>query len=424
MAFTQEQLQNAQIIAQVGKNLGASSRDVLIALMTAMQESGLRNLNYGDRDSVGLFQQRNAWGSYQQRMDPFESARMFFQGGHAGQRGLFDFSDREQMSLTQAAQAVQVSAFPDAYAKHEDGAREILKSLDLSVPIERGTAPVAEPTLGDIADPQGMLTPDPLSAQPAPGVMEVNGLGEITVDEVGLGDQGSFGGQNSPGFGALDAPEFQVDAGGRVPTSGATGGGGGSNPMSSSYMPSLEDFGVDWGSLDGPPPPGLGGNSGATGWRKNVVKAAEKMLGTPYVWGGTSYSGVDCSGLIQLLYGKEGINLPRVSFAQANSGKRVALSDLQPGDLVAWDNSSRNNGADHIAIYIGNGRIIEAPRPGGVVQVNDIYDTGRAWGVSMGAYDPPAGSSPAPSSPARPGKPKKPSTGGARPMGGAPDLGI
>jgi murein DD-endopeptidase MepM/ murein hydrolase activator NlpD len=121
-----EQLKNAADIIAVGKSLGASTRDNVIAIMTAMQESTLRNLNYGDRDSVGLFQQRNAWGSFADRTNPKKSARMFFLGGAAGQRGLFDFKNRNSMSLAQAAQAVQVSAFPDAYAKWESMARDVV----------------------------------------------------------------------------------------------------------------------------------------------------------------------------------------------------------------------------------------------------------------------------------------------------------
>lgn len=112
-----DQLKNASTIASVGRSLGASSRDIVIALMTAMQESTLRNISYGDRDSVGLFQQRAPWGSFDDRTNPRESARMFFQGGQGGQPGLFSKRGRNDMSLAQAAQAVQVSAYPDAYAK-------------------------------------------------------------------------------------------------------------------------------------------------------------------------------------------------------------------------------------------------------------------------------------------------------------------
>ena len=124
--MSSEQLANASKIISAGKSFGATSRDLIIALMTAMQESTMRNLNYGDRDSIGLFQQRNAWGSHAARLDPYQATKMFFYGGAAGQRGLFDFKNRDKMSLTQAAQSVQVSAFPNAYAKWESLARELL----------------------------------------------------------------------------------------------------------------------------------------------------------------------------------------------------------------------------------------------------------------------------------------------------------
>lgn len=126
VSLNSEQLRNAARIIAVGKSLGASTRDNVIAIMTAMQESTLRNLTYGDRDSVGLFQQRNAWGSFADRTNPEKSARMFFLGGKAGQRGLFDFKNRNKMSLAQAAQAVQVSAFPDAYAKWQAMAQQVV----------------------------------------------------------------------------------------------------------------------------------------------------------------------------------------------------------------------------------------------------------------------------------------------------------
>jgi cell wall-associated NlpC family hydrolase len=122
----------------------------------------------------------------------------------------------------------------------------------------------------------------------------------------------------------------------------------------------------------------VGGGIGAT-----MVAAARHYLGVDYQWGGTSAKGVDCSGLVYLAGKAAGVDLPRISFEQANYGTRVALNKLRPGDLVAWDNSSRNPGADHIAIYIGNGQVIEAPHPGGKVQIVPIFDTAQAWGVRM-----------------------------------------
>ena len=106
-----------------------------------------------------------------------------------------------------------------------------------------------------------------------------------------------------------------------------------------------------------------------------VVAEARKYLGLPYVWGGTDpQKGVDCSGLVQSAYKSFGYDLPRVSADQARSGRPVAsLAEAQPGDILAWDNSSRNNGADHVAIYIGDGKMIEAARPGTTVRISDVY---------------------------------------------------
>jgi len=119
---------NAAVIVRVGRELGVPDYGIVIALATAMQESTLRNLTWGDRDSVGLFQQRpsSGWGSVEQLTTPDYAARLFYGGPsnpNAGYtRGLLDISGWQSMSLAQAAQAVQISAFPDAYAKWEASA--------------------------------------------------------------------------------------------------------------------------------------------------------------------------------------------------------------------------------------------------------------------------------------------------------------
>ncbi|WP_257430403.1 transglycosylase SLT domain-containing protein [Nocardioides carbamazepini] len=109
----------------------------------------------------------------------------------------------------------------------------------------------------------------------------------------------------------------------------------------------------------------------------DVVTEARKYLGLPYVWGGTDPTrGMDCSGLVQVVYKSLGYELPRVSYQQAAAGRPVAsMAEAQPGDLLAWDNSSRNNGVDHIAIYIGGGKMIEAPRTGLDIRVVDVPST-------------------------------------------------
>lgn len=126
--LTVEMAQNARIIVSVGKSLGVSNYGLVIALAAAMQESGLRNINYGDRDSQGLFQQRPSagWGTPAQITDPAYSSKLFFGGpsnpNSGNTEGLLEISGWQSMTVTQAAQAVQRSAFPDAYAKWEASA--------------------------------------------------------------------------------------------------------------------------------------------------------------------------------------------------------------------------------------------------------------------------------------------------------------
>jgi cell wall-associated NlpC family hydrolase len=117
--------------------------------------------------------------------------------------------------------------------------------------------------------------------------------------------------------------------------------------------------------------------------RGDIVEEARSFVGTPYVWGGTSPRGFDCSGFVQYVYKRLDIDLPRVSNQQANSGRRISLSELKKGDLVAWDNSTRNRGADHIAIYLGKDRIAEAPRPGVPLRVRELGSNEGAWGVRI-----------------------------------------
>jgi cell wall-associated NlpC family hydrolase len=108
----------------------------------------------------------------------------------------------------------------------------------------------------------------------------------------------------------------------------------------------------------------------------DVVAEAKKYLGTPYVWGGTDPKrGLDCSGLIQLVYKNLGYDVPRVSYQQATAGTKVegGLANAQPGDILAFGSP-----VHHVGIYIGDHKMIEAPRPGLDVRVSDVYETPTA----------------------------------------------
>lgn len=124
VTLTQEQATNASVIVAASVARELPRRAAVVALITAYQESGLRNLDYGDRDSLGLFQQRpsQGWGTEEEIMDPWYSSNKFYEA-------LEKVSGWEDLSLNDAAQKVQISGFPDAYGKHSDKATAIAKSL-------------------------------------------------------------------------------------------------------------------------------------------------------------------------------------------------------------------------------------------------------------------------------------------------------
>jgi hypothetical protein len=105
---------------------------------------------------------------------------------------------------------------------------------------------------------------------------------------------------------------------------------------------------------------------------EQAVAIASKYLGTPYRWGGTDpNTGLDCSGFTQLVYKQLGVNLPRVSRDQATVGTAVSsLSQAQPGDLVFFGSPIH-----HVGIYVGDGKMIDAPHTGEKVQIQDVYAT-------------------------------------------------
>ncbi|AEV88789.1 lytic transglycosylase [Actinoplanes sp. SE50] len=112
-----------------------------------------------------------------------------------------------------------------------------------------------------------------------------------------------------------------------------------------------------------------GAASGPSG--NDVVAAAKKYLGTPYVFGGTDPSkGLDCSGLVRQVYEDLGIKLPRNSWQQATAGRPVAsLSDARPGDVLAFGSP-----VHHVGIYLGDNKMIAAPKPGDHVKIESVYE--------------------------------------------------
>ena len=135
-------------------------------------------------------------------------------------------------------------------------------------------------------------------------------------------------------------------------------------------------------------------SGGSTDVRDRIVAAAMSVLGTPYSWGGGSKKGAsrgilyagkdgrgtvgfDCSSLMMFAFAQAGIDIPRTGRPQLRMGKRVPLSQLQPGDFLGWGDGH------HIAMYIGDGKYIQAPSTGGHVEIKSLSKGSSAWGVHL-----------------------------------------
>ncbi|MEV3999112.1 C40 family peptidase [Streptomyces halstedii] len=286
-----EQIPNAKVIVATGVQMNIPARGQVIALATALQESALRNLDGGDRDSLGLFQQRpsQGWGTREQILDPVYASTKFY-------KALEALKDWERMPLTIAAQKVQKSAFPDAYAEHEPLATALQQAI--------------APTLGGTT---------------ASSAADVAFAGAGCITQTGT-DYGNI-------------PAGSLPKGYQIPLT-------------------------------------------ATPQARNAIRWALGQLGTPYQWGGscTNPHGTnprdrcDCSSLVQRAYGTAGISISRTTYEQIYDGRPAQPTALQPGDLVFTVGSADR--PEHVSMYIGDGLVVHAPRPGRVVEVAELATHG------------------------------------------------
>ena len=183
-----EQAQNAALITGTAVQRGLPGRAATIGLATALQESRLENIDYGDRDSVGLFQQRpsQGWGTVAEIMDPVYSTGAFYDG-------LVEVPGYEDLEVTVAAQAVQRSGFPDAYAQHETRARAWASALTghspgaLTCHLPDLEAEAGDETVGDRAAQVSALAARDLGM--ADGTVRAADDGTVHLDAAALGGE-------------------------------------------------------------------------------------------------------------------------------------------------------------------------------------------------------------------------------------------
>jgi cell wall-associated NlpC family hydrolase len=264
-----ERLTNAKTIASVGAALGVPVRGIVVAIATAIQESRLINEGGGDQDSAGLFQQRPSqrWGSYAQVTDPAHAATAFYQH-------LLRVPGWQDMALTDAAQAVQQSGAPDAYAQWEQSATVIVAALTGQ------HVPGCGPQVSVPGDPKAQVAVD------------------AALSQLGVPYSYAGGDRNGPTLGQC------------VP--------------------------------------------GADGWNDCHIV------------------GFDCSGLMLYAWGKAGVSVPHFTGAMWTDPAFSHITDtsqLQPGDMMMFENPP-----GHTGMYLGNGRLLDAPHSGAVVQVEFVND--------------------------------------------------
>ncbi|CAL9447013.1 hypothetical protein SUDANB126_02386 [Streptomyces sp. enrichment culture] len=240
-AFTPEQAVNAATIAAVGTARDLPERAVTIALATALQESALRNIDYGDRDSLGLFQQRpsQGWGTPKEIMDPAYAAEKFYEH-------LVEVPGYTRLPLTVAAQRVQRSGFPQAYAKHEPDATLLAAALTgrSAATLTCDGRPAATRAAGtdavraalvrdfgrDVLEPAGAEVGAAATPPPAPDDRSVPGDGSTVTLPVTAGPDGASRDVEARGWqlahwAVANASELhikQVSYGGREWTAGNT----------------------------------------------------------------------------------------------------------------------------------------------------------------------------------------------------------
>lgn len=362
--LAREQSANAQTIVDVASDLGLPRRAAVIGVATALQESDLKNGEVGDQGQAhGIFQQhpQHGWGTHAQVTNPRYAARTFF-------TRLIKISDWDTKPLTEAAQAVQRSAFPNAYAKHEPRAEKIVTALTDSPPNLASRRSTDPPTM---AASDRTAISSSIEAAASLGIPR-----EAIVDELAATQSRAKPQTNENRLDAKRRAEQIVAALAEKLCTKLT-------PLATKVADLPDEIAKDIASI--------------TGRALKAVTAALAQRGIPYSWGGggpggASYGigrgantkGFDCSGLTEYAWAKAGVRIGTVTYEQVKAGKRVARSEVQPGDLIFYETDSSHSGPDHVGLAVNSKEMVNAPHTGAVVRIDKIDRSGYSTAIRPG----------------------------------------
>ncbi|MFG1879296.1 C40 family peptidase [Sphaerisporangium sp. NPDC049003] len=364
-----EQSAHARIIVKTARASGLPQRAAVIAIATALQESDLKNNAVGGRGtSFGIFQQTpvNGWGTKAQVTNPHYAARKFFSA-------LVKVKGWQSSPLTVAAQKVQKSAYPNAYARHEGRAVKIVAAL---WPSNGHTQPVPGPPTKESLTEELGITPADLSAVR----FSVKVAGSLGIDRDSVVAEVSRVLQDRE---RAELPAVNPERARKRAEEMVTS-------VAAQLCRELRDGATTAvGQADGIAP----GVTSPSVRAMTAVRAALTTLGMPYSWGGggaagpsfgtgrgASTKGFDCSGLTQYAWARAGVSIPRVTYAQWTYGSHVR-GPIQPGDLLFYETNPRIPGPDHVGIAISATKMVHAPRTGTVIQIAPIQRPGYVGAI-------------------------------------------
>ncbi|GAA2653530.1 C40 family peptidase [Nonomuraea recticatena] len=375
VGLSREQAANAQAIVDVATDLNLPRRAAVIGIATALQESDLKDGVVGDNGQAhGIFQQhpQHGWGTHAQVTDPNYAARTFY-------KRLIKVGKWDTRPLTEAAQAVQRSAFPDAYAKHEPHAEKIVAALTMTPEASSTSRPTSpkdgRPITGD--DPPRLTSHD--RATISDSIEAAASLGiprEAVVDDLAATLRRAAPQAEGEG---LDSGDHKHQAEQLVTS------------LTKKLCAKLSALATKTKDLPGEIVRDV---ATITGRALKAVTAALDQRGVKYSWGGggpsgpsygigrgASTKGFDCSGLTEYAWAKAGLGIGGTTYEQVKSGSHIPRSQVKAGDLVFYETNSGIPGPDHVGLAINNKEMVNAPHTGAVVRVDSIDRNGYSTAI-------------------------------------------